>query len=370
MKFRIRTSHAFRSNVALIALLAACAPEPERDRSNVIEAQLVRQTGLPRSDGTGLVFDAEWIGDSAIAVVLDPGTAVHVVRWNGKHRRIGSAGSGPGEFRGVSTVTASHDRIIAIDGVLRRASLWDTTGKMLGEIALPLTLIGDAWSTDSGPIVRSHTRFASRILLSRVDFASRSLQQLRSIDISLPLPDRSCQYCKIGLGPDLYTAQAVSSDSLYLIRRRNADGSELPSIDRGVYPLVVTTSRERDSVDAFQKREIARYSSNPLVARSLEEAFESFPPKKQKRLFVSAPYVDEQHRVWIQRSTSAGADAEIDVLGPDGTLEMIIRLPPGVRLLGVRRNTMLVVHGSEDGDGAISEYLAPLDNRSASRPTS
>lgn len=347
-------------SLLLLVGVASCASERTNVAPPVVTSTLAERYATDSTGRLGELVDADWIGDSAIILVAEGGKSMQWIDARGRGHNVGHTGDGPGEFRGITSVTRYHasnaePQFVSLDAALRRVSFWNSNGQFLRDVSLRAAYASGLWATDSGVLVRTLPANRGSAELYRVDVAAGDPRFVRRYEFGFDPLKSMCMYCRMALAFDLSAVSLIAHDTLYRLLRFDATGKPISALERSGVPLVPRSDAERDSIVEFRER-LINSGTSELIRRSLREAVRRTPISTFKYRF-SGVTLDSDGRVFVQRQTHAGDPSEVDVFDQSGAFMFTVHLPTGTRLVRVRERQLLVFRFAENGDQFVESYV-------------
>ncbi|MBL0170482.1 MAG: hypothetical protein IPP90_07055 [Gemmatimonadaceae bacterium] len=202
------------------------------------------------------IRDVDWVADSTFVVVSGDGTKIGVVSGGLPVAFVGRNGSGPGEFRNISSILAwGPDSFMAVDSGNRRLLFWNTRGRFLADLSLAdYRLSYGPFRTNGGVVLKV---FPSGAKIARLLVISGPSEQPH---VQLDSNDGiavSCELCNTSIAPDGSLAFA-DDPMVYRVQQVDAHGRPIAPIVREHLLRVARSQSEIDSVKAFRRAHYAR----------------------------------------------------------------------------------------------------------------
>ncbi len=139
----MRFPHCAILALSLILLLCGCSESGQPSHLTIDQAVVHEVTpkivlGVNDHDENycfGAISDVEFLSDGKIAVLDRFYGGARVYSPSGEFLyNIGAAGEGPGEFGSPSSIACHGDRVVIIDQIAYKATLFDASGRYLSEL--------------------------------------------------------------------------------------------------------------------------------------------------------------------------------------------------------------------------------------------
>ena len=304
------------------------------------------------------IRDLEWVADSTFVVVAGDGAKIAVVSAGQPTVFVGRKGSGPGEFRNITSILAwGPSSFVAVDSENRRLLFWNIRGRLLAERDLSdYRLSYGPFRTTAGVVLKvfpSGTKVA-RLMVIRGSGEQPRVQLDSGGGIGL-----SCMLCNTSIGPDGSMAFAEDPRE-YRVQRLDAHGRPIAPIVLEHFALVSRSQYEIDSVKAFRGAQYPRMRASGLSDAGIRDLLATAPIATEKGMFVPAGiHHDDSGDLWLQRSVARGAPSEADVFSPEGVQRGTVLLPPGFTLSRLRGQYILGQQATEEGGTSIVILAKP-----------
>ena len=334
-----------RSIALVVVLCAAACSDPSNRDLRIAQSRTIATLTIddPAFDE---IRDAEWLDDSVVAVVAGNGTRIAIVRSGRTPKFLGRAGSGPGEFKSVSSLSPfTAETFLAVDPATRRLSSWTHDGDLLADIKLDAAPVAGPWRTVHGAELKISSR--DEVIAPLLVVSGAATRQRVHRDSSRRITT-ACPLCNMSIAPDGSVAIGDGATE-YRIRRVDAQGRALAAIVRNDVPPVAVTPFERDSAAAFRAAHCEELRASGISDLAIRQLLSSFPAAKQKGVFVAGGFRhDDKGNLWLQRNVMRGAPGEVDVYAPDGVLQGTVMLPPGFIVKRIRGPFVLGLQVADD----------------------
>ncbi len=379
MKTRLSTYPGLWTAVSAALVLTSCQdqrsdPAPWRDapQPNVViesqsdpDYQFVRiESALPLGDTLLVVADAR-----------RPELRVFRRRDGALLHTMGREGGGPGEFRRIATVFLIGDTIATWDGSLRRITLHDGSGRLLGSIPVRAAgmdggvqikgrLSDGRWvwtrtsllSWNFGPgIFRDTTRVGFLPFPGKGDLTE--ITRFPGLHLYARMPEGRKEEWRVGpsiLSPDSRTV--VWRDTLIIgdtgdsvLTFLSVDGTVTRTIDLPLFPSPVST----DAIDEYRRDSQTRDRSEAgrLYVEELLQAASNAP---RGRIWENLLVDHDSGDLWVGlHAPTRISPARYLHLAPDGTVLSRWQFPPRTRLLAARASWWIVALVDEDDVEAL-----------------
>ncbi len=290
----------------VVVLCTACGSTPEE--ATVIPLEPVATAGAPLRGISSIA-----LADEATACVIDSyEDRIHCMnRRDEEVGAFGRPGEGPGEFRSLVEVVGGPDGTIgAIDWGLARMTVFETTGTLVSEVALPFfgpfrarapfesALFGYGMASRSGDLSAGF-----QILHTELDLASETIVWERAYPVDLV--DTGCDP---GTSDEL--ARGVPTpeggmvfpvcDGLIFLADRDGDDATLVRA-----PLYVEELRSKAEMDAFA----ALQRTSPFGSEASIERQRTTP----LRYNVGRPIFDDRDRLWVLTRRFQEGFSQLDI---------------------------------------------------------
>lgn len=324
----------------------------------------------------GSVGEVAILSDGRLLIEDDQSAELYIMAEDGASlRRLAGAGSGPGEFQDVTTLTVSAaDTVFAYDRALNRISVFAPGGVFVTSVSVDHQIGEDraravaAWAFDSDHFLLQREspldapespgenwraqRDALLFLLDgsgRTDGAPLRFQggyQIRTPQTIIVAPFANVPIVAVGpnrvvRGSGLKYELFVHSPALDLLRVIRWPGGR---------PLVTDSVLTRARLAAEEIFEDVRQSNPEAVETIIAAMFSSdFLPDTLPAL--GSAIIDDQNRIWVSQfrpATDPWAQSHAwHVLGPEGAPLARVMLPPQARLAAVRGDRIVLVEFNE-----------------------
>ena len=316
----------------------------------VAEAQVDLQFGSVDGTDPNLTFGAIRVraaSDGTIYVLDQQAAEVRVFDADGRYlRTIVRQGEGPGEIGGANGIFLSGDTLLWINDTRQRTIIGvDTDGDEVRRFTKPVMSVASIWTgvfDDRGRYWRevSHsdnqpgfpppvglTSWTGRHYYKSYDLSSGAvdsvqLGETRFQIYSYSTPDVPFGFLPLRFEPFEMTAVNPAGgfwrahNTSYRIARIGEDGDALVVIEVGLPEQPVTDADRIAYVDSI-------VADRPELRREAEEVAALMPDTKP---VLAELFVDDEHRLWVQRVTPEGAPAFYDLFSVDGDYVGSVRL--------------------------------------------
>ncbi|MYB07473.1 MAG: 6-bladed beta-propeller, partial [Gemmatimonadetes bacterium] len=377
-----RHSHVAHTPAALLALtlitaLVSCETESPSPVTGPLRetlpngAVLVRYPDLPAVDSVGpeiaeahvdlqfgsvdgtdpnLTFGAirvQAASDGTIYVLDQQAAEVRVFDADGRYlRTIVRQGEGPGEIGGANGIFLSGDTLLWINDTRQRTIIGvDTDGDEVRRFTKPVMSVASTWTgvfDDRGRYWRevSHsdnqpgfpppvglTSWTGRHYYKSHDLSSGAIDSVQLGEArfqiySYSTPDVPFGFLPLRFEPFEMTAVHPAGgfwrahNTSYRIARIGEGGDTLVVIEVGLPGQPVTDADRIAYVDSIVE-------DRPELRRQAEEVAALMPDTKP---VLAELFIDDEHRLWVQRVTPDGAPAFYDLFSVDGDYVGSVRL--------------------------------------------
>jgi hypothetical protein len=295
------------------------------------------------------------VGNREILIITPEGR----VRW-----RRNRKGRGPGEFESLDGVTAWRgDSVAAVDGVLRRVTVFSPSGEYGRSFALPdlppgAVVTGIHWLQPDALLVGTQR--------GRMPGSPTGL--IRNAGAFLVLDDDGDRQSSIGeiAGDEWFTdgdhhllgympfgrvtRYATHSNAVFV-----ADGTDaavrritVPSRAEKLLPVPVTQASQRltpSQVRAYKARRLADAGNGPVMARWLDEV--PFPTQLPP---TRGLVIDTQGNIWVEQYPPPGAEAlHWTVLSADGTAVATVTVAANRRIIAASQDAAFALESDDLG---------------------
>lgn len=318
-------------------------------------------------------------GRDGSVIVADQGSqSILIIDSSGRHvRTLGRIGRGPGEFTGLRNIGFLGDTIWAVDGGLRRVSMFTLDGSLLrtisrmaGESPEPArpasyasiaTILRDGLAlgvaSGASPLSASSTGETSIVLMMR---DGRIVDTLASMGLSAVRPSQAFQRGALLIAQRFSDAPLVvfaqQIEAFYVVFRSVAASSarahfQVMSINSKGDTLwnkaFAYTPRklERTSADSFVSAIRNVFSKAGMTASDERLAEVAFIPTYRPP--VTSGFAAADGTLWLRRE-EGGPHVHYTVIGRTGDLLGELRLPQGVRLYSVSQTVVWGVEIDSD----------------------
>lgn len=278
---------------SIVVLCTACESTPEAAMVTPLDPVATSRAPL-----SGLSSIA--LADEATACVIDSyEDRIHCMARNGEEvGAFGRPGEGPGEFRSlVEVVGGPNGAIGAIDWGLARMTIFETTGTLVSEVALPFfgpyrarapfesTLFGYGMASRTGDL-----RAGFQILHTELDLASETIVWERAYPVDLVETG-----CDSGTSDELARGVPTPDGGMVfvvcdgqMIFLADRDGNDATLMQA---PAYIEESRSEAETEAFA----ALQRTSPFGSEAAVERRRATP----LRYNVGRPVFDNRDRLWI-----------------------------------------------------------------------
>ena len=317
----------------------------------VAEAHIDLQFGSVDGTDPNLTFGAIQVraaSDGTIYVLDQQAAEVRVFDSGGQYlRTIVRRGEGPGEIGGANGIFLSGDTLLWINDTRQWTIIGvDTDGDEVRRFTKPVMSVASTWTgvfDDQGRYWRevSHsdnqpgfpppvglTSWTRRHYYKSYDLSTEAIDSVHLGEVvfriyaySTPavpyfglLPLRFQPFEMIAVNPagGFWRAHSTS----YRIARTSEDGDTLTVIEVGLPRQPLTDADRTAYVDSIVE-------DHPELRREAEEVAALMPDTKP---VLADLFVDDEHRLWVQRVTPVGAPAFYDLFSVDGDYLGSVRL--------------------------------------------
>lgn len=341
--YPVKNTHPALALGSIVALCTACESTPEAP-------QVIPLDPVASSDAPLTATNSIALADEATACVIDSyEDRIHCLGRDGEEVGVfGGPGEGPGEFRSLAEVVGGPDGTVgAIDWGLSRMSVFEATGALVSEVALPFvpyrarasfgsTLFGYGMAGRPGGVWTFHAEF---------DLASESIVWERAYP--LDLVDTGCDWgassALAGGVPTPAGGMVFPACGGLMIFLADRDGDDATLVEA---PLYVEEFRSEAEVDAYAARlRMSMFGSEESVER-----YRRTPLPYS----LGRPIFDERERLWILTRRFHGGFSDLDIYA--GTrLVGVVRVRDHAVGFDLRGSTLAVLVnrpvGPDDPDG-------------------
>ena len=316
----------------------------------VAEAHVDLQFGSVDGTDPNLTFGAigvEAAGDGTIYVLEQQAAEVRVFDSGGRYlRTIVRRGEGPGEIEGANGIFLSGDTLLWINDTRQWAIIGvDPDGEEVRRFPKPVMRLTSPWAgvfDDRGRYWRevSHsdnapgfpppvglTSWTGRHYYKSHDLSSGAIDSVHLGEVTfrtyaystpdvpfgfLPLPFQPFEMIVVNPAGGFWRGHSMS----YRIARTSERGDTLTVIEVGLPDQPVTDADRAAYVDGI-------VGDRPELRREAEEVAARMPDAKP---VLAELFVDDEHRLWVQRVTPEDAPAFYDLFSVDGDYLGSVRL--------------------------------------------
>ncbi|MDE2718852.1 MAG: 6-bladed beta-propeller [Chloroflexota bacterium] len=316
----------------------------------VAEAHVDLQFGSVDGTDPNLTFGAirvQAASDGTIYVLDQQAAEVRVFDSDGRYlRTIVRQGEGPGEIGGANGIFLSGDTLLWINDTRQRTIIGvDTDGDEVRRFPKPVMSVANIWTgvfDDRGRYWRevSHsdtqpgfpppeglTSWTGRHYYKSHDLSSGAIDSVQLGETrfqiySYSTPDVPFGFLPLRFEPFEMTAVNPAGgfwrahNTSYRIARVGEGGDTLVVIEVGLPEQPVTDADRIAYVDSIVE-------DRPELRRQAEEVAALMPDTKP---VLAELFVDDEHRLWVQRVTPDGAPAFYDLFSVDGDYLGSVRL--------------------------------------------
>ena len=332
----------------VVVLCTACGSTPEE--ATVIPLEPVATAGAPLSGISSIA-----LADEATACVIDSyEDRIHCMnRRDEEVGAFGRPGEGPGEFRSLVEVVGGPDGTIgAIDWGLARMTVFETTGTLVSEVALPFfgpfrarapfesALFGYGMASRSGDLSAGF-----QILHTELDLASETIVWERAYPVDLVDtgcdPGTSAELARGVPTPEGGMVFPVCDGQLIFLADR--DGGDATLVRAPLYVEELRSEAEMEAYAALQR-------TSPFGSEAAAERRRTTP----LRYNVGRPVFDDRDRLWVLTRRFHEGFSQLDIYA--GTRHVgVVQVRDQAVGFDLRGSTLVVLVnrpvGPDDPDG-------------------